>query len=112
LKFLYFFQLYDSRSLVGTWRDTKRGSCMRLDYVYNEKSSYLVGSSSTGAYAKARLTGAVVDLLLILTDGCSRYRYKGLLEITDDDKQTHTIRWVKKNIKNGQWYSTSSWTKI
>jgi hypothetical protein len=85
---------------------------MRFDYIYNGKSGYLIGSSSTGAYAQARLTGAIVDLLLILADGCSLCQYKGLLEISKDDQQTHTIRWIKKNAKNGQWYITSSWMKI
>ncbi|CAF1411518.1 unnamed protein product [Adineta steineri] len=104
--------LCDSRSLIGTWRDTKYGSCMSFDYIYNGKSSYLIGTSSTGAYAQVRLNGAIVDLVLMLADGCSLCQYKGLLEINNDDKQTHTIRWIKKNIKNGQWYTTSSWMKI
>ena len=85
---------------------------MRFDYVYNGKSTILVGSSSTGAFAQARLTGAIVDLLLILPDGYTLCQYKGLLEISKDDQQTHTIRWIKKNAKNGQWYITSSWMKI
>jgi hypothetical protein len=85
---------------------------MRLDHVYKGKSSYLIGSSSTGAYAQAHLTGAIVDLVLVLADGYSLCQYKGLLEIANDDKQTHTIRWIKKNVKNGQWYTTSSWMKI
>jgi hypothetical protein len=85
---------------------------MRFDHVYDGKSSYLIGSSSTGAYAQARLSGAIVDLSLLLADGYSLCQYKGLLEISVDDKQIHTIRWVKKNAKNGQWYITSSWMKI
>jgi hypothetical protein len=85
---------------------------MRLDHVNDGKSSYLVGSSSTGSYAQACLSGAIVDLVLLLADGYSFCRYKGLLEITNDDKQIHTIRWIKKNAKNGQWYTTSSWMKI
>jgi hypothetical protein len=85
---------------------------MRLDYIYHGKSRYLVGSSSTGAYAHVRLTGAIVDLLLISPDRYSLCQYKGLLEITNDHKQIHTIRWIKKNVKNGQWYITSSWMKI
>lgn len=85
---------------------------MRLDSVYNGKSNYLIGLSSTGAYAQVRLTGAIVYLVLVLNDGCSIYHYKGLLEISNDDKQTHTIRWIKKNVKNGQWYATSSWIKM
>ncbi|CAF0738594.1 unnamed protein product [Adineta ricciae] len=104
--------LCDSRSLVGTWRDTKYGSCMHFDYVFHGKSSYLIGTSSTGAYAQVRLTGAIVDLSLILPDGCSSYQYRGLLEINNDDQQTHTIRWIKKNFHSGEWYTTSSWTKL
>ena len=97
---------------MGTWRDTKYGSCMHFDYVFHGKSSYLIGTSSTGAYAQVRLTGAIVDLSLILPDGCSSYQYRGLLEINNDDQQTHTIRWIKKNFQSGEWYTTSSWTKL
>lgn len=85
---------------------------MRLDYVYKGKLGNLIGSSSTGACAQARLTGAIVDLTLMSADGYSLCQYKGLLEISNDDKQSHTIRWIKKNTKNGQWYITSSWMKI
>ncbi|CAF3388615.1 unnamed protein product [Rotaria socialis] len=104
--------LCDSRSLLGIWRDTKHGYCMRFDDVYDRKLNRIAGLSSTGAQAQACLTGAIVDLKLTLSDNCSSYYYKGLLEISNDDQQTHTIRWTKKNIKTGQWYLTSSWVKI
>jgi hypothetical protein len=85
---------------------------MHFDYVDNNQPGFVFGSSSTGAYARASLTGAIVDLVLMVNDGYSSYQYKGLLEISQDDQHTHTIRWIKKNSKNGQWYTTSSWVKI
>lgn len=85
---------------------------MRLDHVYHGKAAFLVGSSSTGSYAQASVKGAVVDLVMMLADGYSSCQYKGLLEIRDDEKRTHTIRWIKKNNKTGQWYITSAWEKI
>lgn len=85
---------------------------MYFDGIYNEKLRYIIGLSSTGSYARAILTGSVVDLKLTLPDGHAINQYRGLLKISDDDQQVHTIQWIKKSSADGEWYPTNSWVKI